>query len=195
VDQFGEVRIAPRGDDAFAGFLQRVNVHGRAFRSLRAAAAAKQQAAGRRSGANFTELIHGNLWNRLIPRPRAADRDPGQGRAGRHRRDSFRAGKQMEGRGPRRRHNWCQPTLRNGGLLIDLSELNKVISIDVGARKAVVQRSSATGTFKRFSTPKASPIQRPLPAGQAERLSARRRHGMEQGVWGSGTESIEASSS
>src|SRR5439155_2556486 len=39
VDQFGEVRIAPPGDDAFAGFLQRVNVHGRAFRSVRAAAA------------------------------------------------------------------------------------------------------------------------------------------------------------
>ena len=36
-------------------------------------------------------------------------------------------------------HNWCQPTLRNSGLLIDLSELNKVISIDVAARKAVVQ--------------------------------------------------------
>ena len=53
--------------------------------------------------ANFTELIHGNLWNRLIPQSRAADRDPGQGRAGRHRRDSFRAGKQMEGRGPWRR--------------------------------------------------------------------------------------------
>ena len=88
--------------------------------------------------ANFTELIHGNLWNRLIPR-RATDRDPGQGRAGRDCRDSFRARKQMEGRSPRRRSQLVQPTLRNSGLLIDLSELNKVISIDVAARKAVVQ--------------------------------------------------------
>ena len=33
-------------------------------------------------------------------------------------------------------HNWCQPTLRNGGLLIDLKDLNKVISIDVGSSQS-----------------------------------------------------------
>jgi FAD/FMN-containing dehydrogenase len=32
-------------------------------------------------------------------------------------------------------HNWCQPSLRNGGLLIDLKNLDKVISIDEAASK------------------------------------------------------------
>lgn len=36
-------------------------------------------------------------------------------------------------------HNWCSPSLRNNGLLIDLTNLNKVISIDPTARKAVLQ--------------------------------------------------------
>jgi FAD/FMN-containing dehydrogenase len=53
-----------------------------------------------------------------------------------------RAGSPLAGRLPVVRgggHNWCQPTLRNGGLLTDVKDLNKVISIDVPARKAVVQ--------------------------------------------------------
>jgi FAD binding domain len=36
-------------------------------------------------------------------------------------------------------HNWCNSSLRNSGLLIDLTSLNRVLSIDSGARKAVVQ--------------------------------------------------------
>ena len=36
-------------------------------------------------------------------------------------------------------HNWCNPSLRDHGLLIDLTNLNRVISIDAGARKAVLQ--------------------------------------------------------
>lgn len=36
-------------------------------------------------------------------------------------------------------HNWCNPSLRNGGMMIDLSNLTKVISIDKQNKKAVVQ--------------------------------------------------------
>jgi FAD/FMN-containing dehydrogenase len=36
-------------------------------------------------------------------------------------------------------HNWCNPSLRDNGLLIELTNLNKVISVDAGARKAVMQ--------------------------------------------------------
>ncbi|MGC8660696.1 MAG: FAD-binding oxidoreductase, partial [Desulfomonilaceae bacterium] len=36
-------------------------------------------------------------------------------------------------------HNWCNPSLRNGGMMIDLTNLNRVISIDPKTRKAVVQ--------------------------------------------------------
>src|SRR5260370_42689421 len=88
--------------------------------------------------ANFTELIHGNLWNRLIPHraPQIVIRvkDEQDVIAAIHFARENKWKVVVRGGG----HNWCQPTLRNSGLLIDPSELNKVISIDVEARKAVV---------------------------------------------------------
>jgi len=36
-------------------------------------------------------------------------------------------------------HNWCCPSLRNGGMLIDLSRLTRVLSIDASRRIAVVE--------------------------------------------------------
>ena len=71
--------------------------------------------------ANFTELLHGNLWNRLIP-----DRIPQVLVRVNDEQDVIaavlfaRANKLkvvVRGGG----HNWCQPTLRNGGVLIDLT--------------------------------------------------------------------------
>jgi hypothetical protein len=71
--------------------------------------------------ANFTELLHGNLWNRLIP-----DRAPQVLVRVNDEQDVVaailfaRANKLkvvVRGGG----HNWCQPTLRNGGVLIDLT--------------------------------------------------------------------------
>jgi FAD/FMN-containing dehydrogenase len=91
------------------------------------------------SDANFGELLHGDLWNRLIP-----DRAPQVIVRVNDEQDVmaailFARANQLKvvvrGGG----HNWCQPTLRNGGVLIDLINLNKVISIDPVARKAVVQ--------------------------------------------------------
>jgi FAD binding domain len=40
-------------------------------------------------------------------------------------------------------------TLRNGGLLIDLKDLNKVISIDVAAPKAIVQQIISNHEIQR----------------------------------------------
>jgi hypothetical protein len=49
-------------------------------------------------------------------------------------------------------HNWCAPSLRNGGMMIDLTAMNKVISIDPVKKIAVCQsRSLATVKFNRNS--------------------------------------------
>src|SRR5207237_6847756 len=92
-----------------------------------------------RGDANFTELIHGNLWNRLIPRraPQLVIRikDEQDVITAIHFARENKLKVVLRGGG----HNWCQPTLRNTGLLIELRELNKAISIDVWAGQVVVQ--------------------------------------------------------
>lgn len=89
--------------------------------------------------ANFQEAIHGNLWNKLVP-----DRAPQIVVKADHEEDIIAAIKfarenklkvVVRGGG----HNWCQPTLRQGGLLIDIQNFNNVISIDVENRRAVIQ--------------------------------------------------------
>ena len=139
-----------------------------------------------RGDANFTELIHGNLWNRLIP-----DRAPQVVVRVKDEQDVIAAirfarenGLKVVVRGGG--HNWCQPTLRNGGMLIDVSELNKIISIDVGARKAVVQPVVSNRDVQKAQRERPRLPHRPLPAGQAQRLFARRRHVMEPGQLGIG---------
>ncbi len=90
---------------------------------------------------DFAERVYGGLWNRLLPEraPQvvvcAADEQDVIAAIQFARANKFKV--VVRGGG----HNWCQPTLRNGGLLIDLKDLKKVISIDVAARKAVVQPS------------------------------------------------------
>ena len=66
--------------------------------------------------ANFAELIHGNLWNRLIPNraPQIAVRVKDEQdviAAIRFAREN-KLKVVVRGGG----HNWCQPTLRNGGM-------------------------------------------------------------------------------
>jgi hypothetical protein len=143
--------------------------------------------------ANFTELIHGNLWNRLIPRraPQIAVRvkDEQDIIAAIQFARENKLKVVVRGGG----HNWCQPTLRNGGMLIDLSELNKVISIDVGARKAVVQPIISNRDVQKVLNDKGLAF----PSGHCPqvKLSGYLLGGgmsWNQGVWGSGTESVEA---
>src|SRR6266404_8006655 len=144
-----------------------------------------------RGDANFTELIHGNLWNRLIPRraPQIVIRvkDEQDVIAAIHFARENKWKVVVRGGG----HNWCQPTLRNSGLLVDLSELNKVISIDVGTRKAVVQPVISNRDIQKVLNAK----DLAYPSGHCPqvKLSGYLLGGgmsWNQGVWGSGTESI-----
>jgi FAD/FMN-containing dehydrogenase len=50
-------------------------------------------------------------------------------------------------------HNWCQPTLRQGGVLIDLQDLNRVISIDGENRRAVIQPIISNRDVQRALNP------------------------------------------
>jgi FAD/FMN-containing dehydrogenase len=143
--------------------------------------------------ANFTELLHGNLWNRLIP-----DRAPLVLVRVIDEQDVIaavlfaRANKLkvvVRGGG----HNWCQPTLRNGGVLIDLTNLNKVISIDPIARKAVVQPIVSNRDAQRAL----NPLGMAFPSGHCPqvKLSGYLLGGgmaWNQGAWGHGCESIES---
>lgn len=146
-----------------------------------------------RGEANFRELLHGNLWNRRIP-----DREPAALVRVADEADVIAAVKfarenrlkvVVRGGG----HNWCQPTLRNGGLLIDLTELNQVISIDVERRRAVVQPIISNREAQRALNARGLAF----PSGHCPqvKLSGYLLGGgmaWNPGVWGSGTESVEA---
>ncbi|MEO6846141.1 MAG: FAD-binding oxidoreductase [Chthoniobacterales bacterium] len=90
-------------------------------------------------------------------------------------------------------HNWCNPSLRNHGMLIDLTELNKVISIDVKARKAILQPIISNREALAAITPHGLAF----PSGHCPtvKLSGYLLGGglsWNQGVWGHGCESVEA---
>ena len=82
-------------------------------------------------------------------------------------------------------HNWCNPSLRNGGMMIDLTNLNQVISIDAkvaqGCGSANYQQSgnSSSAQCSEFVL-----SQRALPTGQIEWLSPLWRNVMESGCMG-----------
>jgi FAD/FMN-containing dehydrogenase len=144
---------------------------------------------------NFTELLHGNLWNRLIP-----DRAPQVLVRVNDEQDVVaailfaRANKLkvvVRGGG----HNWCQPTLRNGGVLIDLTNVNKIISIDPIARKAVVQPIISNRDAQRAL----NPLGMAFPSGHCPQVKLSGYLlgvGMSwnQGAWGHGCESVKRSS-
>ncbi len=90
-------------------------------------------------------------------------------------------------------HNWCQPTLRQGGILIDLSRLDRVISIDVEARKAVVQPVISNRDAQKIFNAHGLAF----PSGHCPqvKLSGYLLGGgmsWNQGVWGHGAGSVEA---
>jgi FAD/FMN-containing dehydrogenase len=141
----------------------------------------------------FAERLSGGLWNRLIPEraPQiivcAADEEDVISAIRFARANKLKV--VVRGGG----HNWCQPTLRNGGLLIDLKDLNKVISIDVAARKAVVQPIISNRDIQRVLNAKGLAY----PSGHCPqvKLSGYLLGGgmsWNQGVWGYGNESVDA---
>jgi FAD/FMN-containing dehydrogenase len=143
--------------------------------------------------ANFAHLLHDNLWNLLIPDRapqvivRAADEQDVIAAIRFAREHKLKV--VVRGGG----HNWCQPTLRNGGLLIDLADFNKVISINVAARKAVVQPIISNREIQKTL----NEVGLAYPTGHCPqvKLSGYLLGGgmsWNQGTWGSGTESVEA---
>ena len=141
----------------------------------------------------FAERVYGGLWNRLVP-----ERAPQIVVCAADEQDvissiQFAREKKLKvvvrGGG----HNWCQPTLRNGGLLIDLKDLNKVISIDAGTRKAVVQPIISNREIQRVLN--AEGLAYPSGHCPQVKLSGYLLGGgmsWNQGVWGYGNESVEA---
>ncbi|MGB7792261.1 MAG: FAD-binding oxidoreductase [Terrimicrobiaceae bacterium] len=142
---------------------------------------------------DFEERVYGGLWNRLVPNraPQiavcAADEQDVIAAIQFARENKLKV--VVRGGG----HNWCQPTLRNGGLLIDLKNLDKVISIDVASRKAVVQPIISNREIQRVLNAKGLAY----PSGHCPqvKLSGYLLGGgmsWNQGVWGYGNESVEA---
>ena len=89
-------------------------------------------------------------------------------------------------------HNWCNPSMRNGGMMIDLTNLNQVISIDPKARKAVVQPIVSNREIQR----QLNALNLSYPSGHCPpvKLSGYLLCGgmsWNQGVWGPGVGSVE----
>lgn len=90
-------------------------------------------------------------------------------------------------------HNWACPSLRNGGLMIDLSNLTRVISIDQASRRAVVEPIISN----RRILAELEPYDLAFPSGHcpAVKLSGYLLSGgmsWNHGVWGPGCGSVEA---
>lgn len=91
------------------------------------------------SDPGFEQMAFGGLWNKLQPK-----RHPQIIARARDEQDvvaavKFARAKKLKVTVRGGGHEWCSPSLRDNGLLIDLSNLNRVLSIDAGARRAVVQ--------------------------------------------------------
>lgn len=90
-------------------------------------------------------------------------------------------------------HNWCNPSLRNSGMMIDLANLNQVISVDAKAHKAVVQPFVSNREVQaRLNAQNLS-----FPSGHCPpvKVSGYLLSGgmsWNQGVWGPGVGSVEA---
>lgn len=141
----------------------------------------------------FAQALHGPLWNRLVPARaplaivKAADEDDIIAAVRFARANGLKVA--VRGGG----HNWCQPSLRNGGLLIDIGRFTKVISIDADARRAVIQPIVSNRDVQKAL----NPLGLAFPTGHCPQVKA---SGFLLGggmawnptVWGSGADSVEA---
>jgi FAD/FMN-containing dehydrogenase len=89
-------------------------------------------------------------------------------------------------------HNWCSPSLRNGGMMIDLTAMNKVISIDPVKKICVSEPIISNREIQQ----KLKPHGLAFPSGHCPqvKLSGYLLSGgmsWNQGVWGHGVESVE----
>jgi FAD/FMN-containing dehydrogenase len=141
----------------------------------------------------FDAMVHGDLWNRAVPerRPELVIKVNNERDVMAVLRFAREHNRKVVVRGGG--HNWCQPTLRDGGILIDLANLNQVISIDQEARLAVVQPVVSNRDLQAAVNARGLAF----PSGHCPqvKLSGYLLGGgmaWNQGVWGAGTQSIEA---
>ncbi len=145
--------------------------------------------------ADFEDLAFGELWNKLRPNPnripqvivKVMDEEDVSTAIKFARTNKMKVS--VRGGG----HNWCNPSLRQGGMMIDLTNLDQVESIDKENRRAVVQPVVSNRD-----------VQKPLnaqglafPSGHCPpvKLSGYLLSGgmsWNQGVWGHGVHSVEA---
>jgi FAD/FMN-containing dehydrogenase len=147
----------------------------------------------RSSDPGFNEAAFGNLWNKLQPQ-----RHPQIIAQAKDEQDVVAAVKfaranklkvTVRGGG----HSWCSPSLRDKGLLIDLTNLNRVLSIDPVARKAVSQPVVSNRQIQAALNPHGMSF----PTGHCPevKISGYLLSGgmsWNQGVWGPGVGSVEA---
>ena len=141
----------------------------------------------------FTKVAYGGLWNKLHPSrlPQIIARVANEQDVV----EAVRFAKAnkikvvVRGGG----HNWCAPSLRNNGMMIDVTNLNQVISIDEKAQKAVLQPIVSNRDVQKHLNAKGMAF----PSGHCPQVKISGyllSGGMawNQGVWGPGVGSVEA---
>lgn len=147
----------------------------------------------RPSDSEFSKAVYGGLWNELYPNRKpqlilqVADEEDVVAAVNYARDHKLKIA--VRGGG----HNWCAPSVRNHGVLIDLTKLNRVISIDPVGRKAVVQPIVSNREVQAHIN--AHDLAYPSGHCPPVKLSGYLLSGgmsWNQGVWGHGAGSVEA---
>jgi FAD/FMN-containing dehydrogenase len=145
------------------------------------------------SDAGFAEAAFGELWNELRPtrQPQVIAQVTDEQDVAAAVRFARAQGLKVTVRGGG--HNWCSPSLRANGLLIDLCNLNQVIAIDADAGTAVVQPIVSNREIQAAL----NPLGLSFPSGHCPtvKLSGYLLSGgmsWNHGVWGPGVGSVEA---
>lgn len=141
----------------------------------------------------FKTQLH-DVWNKLVPLDRMpqviviVDNEDDVVEAVKYAREK---GMKVSVRGGG--HNWCNPTIRNSGMLIDLTNLNKVISIDTKTKKAITQPIVSNREMQKALN--AHGLSYPTGHCPQVKMSGYLLSGgmsWNQGVWGPGVGSIDA---
>jgi FAD/FMN-containing dehydrogenase len=145
------------------------------------------------SDAGFAEAAIGDLWNELQPtrHPQVIAQVTDEQDVAAAVRFARARGLKVAVRGGG--HNWCSPSQRDSGMLIDLSNLNKIISIDAAASRAVLQPIVSNREVQAAL----NPLGLSFPTGHCPpvKISGYLLSGgmaWNHGVWGPGVGSIEA---
>jgi FAD/FMN-containing dehydrogenase len=142
---------------------------------------------------DFEAVVAGGQWNRLLParRPDAVTRVADEQDVVEAVRFARANDLKIAVRGGG--HNWCHPALRNGGLMIDLQDLNRIVSIDRDARTAVLQPILSNREVQAALN--AEGLAYPTGHCPQVKLSGYLLGGgmsWNQGVWGEGYQSLQA---